>query len=317
MENLYELLFELSNEDRHRIMFLLKEKAMNVTNLSKKLDLTKQEVSRHLSRLCKTELTQKHIDGNYSLTHYGKLAQKQLPGLNFISQHPEYFKTHSVVHLPKEFIDRIGDFEQCNMINTVVEAFCNIDKLVEEAERYIWTITDQYLISSSVLKLFTKAYQKKVRVRNIEIRDSIMPSRQLDWYDSKDREVRRIVRDTKVLAERFVERLDLCLYMSEKEVALVSFPLLDGGLDYIGFTSKEEFVHKWCEDLFKYYWERAVPREQVIEELYNWIQKTPESIEVLQNIAKGKKIIHGKELLPELRKKHLIKQGKILFWACS
>ena len=80
-------------------MFLLEEQALNVTNLSKNLDLTKQEISIHLSRLCKSELTQKNIDGSYNLTYYGKLALKQLPGLKFISKNVDYFKTHSVVHL--------------------------------------------------------------------------------------------------------------------------------------------------------------------------------------------------------------------------
>jgi len=99
--------------------------------------------------------------------------------------------------------------------------------------------------------------------------------------------------------------------MSEREVALVSFPLSDGGFDYIGFSTKDKFTHKWCEDLFKYYWDRAIPRESVIEKLYNWVMKIPESTNVLQNIAKKRKIVYGKELLPELEKKHLIKQGKI------
>ena len=46
MENLCSLLFELSGEDRLRILHQLDKKAMNVTHLSKELDLTKQEVSR-------------------------------------------------------------------------------------------------------------------------------------------------------------------------------------------------------------------------------------------------------------------------------
>ena len=35
MENLYDLLFELLNEDRLRILYQLNKEAMNVTNLSK------------------------------------------------------------------------------------------------------------------------------------------------------------------------------------------------------------------------------------------------------------------------------------------
>ena len=50
MENLCDLLFEVSNKDRLRILLQLDEEAMNVTRLSRELGLTTQESSRHLAR---------------------------------------------------------------------------------------------------------------------------------------------------------------------------------------------------------------------------------------------------------------------------
>jgi predicted transcriptional regulator len=51
--------------------------------------------------------------------------------------------------------------------------------------------------------------------------------------------------------------------MSEKEVAILSFPTLHGKFDYLGFTSKDDETRKWCNDLFMYYWERAEPKHEL------------------------------------------------------
>jgi len=50
MERSFDLLFELSNEDRYKILLLIEEAPLNVTNLSKKAILSLPETSRHLAR---------------------------------------------------------------------------------------------------------------------------------------------------------------------------------------------------------------------------------------------------------------------------
>ena len=131
MENLYELLFELSNEDRYRILINLDREALTVTSISETLNLSKQEVSRHISRLSNAKLTQKRTDGSYYLTQYGKLVLKQIPGLNFISQHKGYFSTHTLTGIPLEFINRIGDLSNSNYSDDVMVVLYNIEKLID------------------------------------------------------------------------------------------------------------------------------------------------------------------------------------------
>lgn len=63
MERLCDVTFELSNEDRLRILQELEGEAMIVTGLSNRLGLTNQEVSRHLSRLGDVRLTTTAPDG--------------------------------------------------------------------------------------------------------------------------------------------------------------------------------------------------------------------------------------------------------------
>lgn len=311
MENLCNLLFELSNEDRLKILHKLAKKGMNVTNLSKALSLSTQETSRHLSRLYEVGLIQKDAKGLNHLNEYGELALKQLVGLRFISLYDDYFRSHSLTHLPREFISRIGDLSNSKPVNEVVVTFANIEKMAQEAKEFILTITDQYLISKSALANFTEAYKRGVIVKNIESRDWVIPSQHMALYTAEDRDVRNRARSNGILLERFGERIDLCLFMSEKEVAVIAFPILDGGFDYLGFTSKDERTHLWCSDVFNYYWNRARDRYTVAEELLRWIRNRPEAISVLRRVAAGKAVLEGKELILELENTHLLKNEKL------
>lgn len=100
MERLCDLLFEISNEDRLRILILLCGGPTNVTGLSKELGVTTQEASRHLSRLGDIGLTEKDSEGLHHITPYGELTLSQIRDLRFTSKHREYFSTHDLSRLP-------------------------------------------------------------------------------------------------------------------------------------------------------------------------------------------------------------------------
>jgi len=313
LQNFCNLLFELSNEDRLGILHKLNKEEMNVTKLSKELNLTTQESSRHVSRLVAVGLVQKDIEGLYHLTFYGKLVLRQIEGLTFTSKHRNYFTSHTLEHLPSAFISRIGDLADSAYVDDVSDAFYRVDKVIKEAEEYLWTITDQYLISA--YPQLREAVEREVKVKNIEIKDWVVsPIVKQAWYTQEavphgqtwDR-----ARTDGLLEERVLGRLDVYLYMSEKEVAGLAFPLPNGRFDYLGFAAKNERSHKWCEDLFQYYWRRARSRTSIVEELYEWIKTRPKAIHLLEEIAKGTKIAYGKELISELERKSLIKHGKL------
>ena len=311
MDNLYELLFELSNKDRHRILIQLNTEEMTVTGLSETLDLTKQEISRHVSRLSKAKLTQKRSNGSYYLTHYGKLALKQLDGFDFISQYQRYFSSHALAHLPNEIIHRIGELNGAQHISDISVTYYNIEKMIQEAEEYVWLITDHYL--SSVFPLYARAHERGVKLRTIEAEDWVVPPEINEGYKTlPERDIQTIndARLSGLLEEGLLKKLGMYLYLSEKEVAIASFPLPDGRFDYIGFSTEDEQGHKWCEDLFTYYWERTINRRSLGEELYHWIKGRPELVDLLVNVVMGKDVSKDEELFSELESKSIIKQGK-------
>ena len=262
MENLCDLLFELSNEDRLRILHQLNKKAMNVTNLSKALGLTTQESSRHISRLGEVGLTKKDVNGLHHISPYGKLILKQLPGLKFTSQHREYFTTHSLQRFPLEFVSRLGDLAESTYTDDIMVAFHNTETMIKEAKEYIWVITNQYIMST--IPLFGKAFERRVKVKTIDPKHWVPPPKLKEGIRAEEAQVAWQARTNGLMEEKMLERLDIYLYMSEKEVATLAFPTLDGKFDYLGFTSTDERVHKWCSDLFQHYWERAETRKEFV-----------------------------------------------------
>jgi predicted transcriptional regulator len=68
METLCGLLFELSSTERLNILLELQGKEHKLSQLSKDLDLTVSETSRHFQRLSEVGLVQKESDGLYKVT---------------------------------------------------------------------------------------------------------------------------------------------------------------------------------------------------------------------------------------------------------
>ena len=245
MKRLCNLLFELSSKDRLKILLELEKKAMRLTSLSKKLNLTVQETSRHLSRLSDAELIKKGGNGFYRSTPYGEHAMKLLPGFQFLSKHREYFITHTTSRLPNEFASRIGDLLNCTFTDDVMVAFHGVETMIQEAQEYVWILSNQILMSTR--PFLEEAVKREVEFRVI-LPEDLIPPPGFEPNPTID----------KVMKMRTLKRVDVVIAMSEKK-ALEVFPTIHGKMDYFVFGTTDERSHKWCKGLFLYYWERAKP----------------------------------------------------------
>ena len=252
MEYLCELLFEVSNEDRLRILLQLDEEAMNVTRLSRELGLTTQESSRHLARLGGVDLTRKDAEGLHHITAYGRLVVRQLQGLGFTSRHRGYFASHVLDRIPQEFVCRLGELTDCNYLDDAVVSLYSIEKLVREAEEHVWSIN--FPVPVSVFPRLREAFERGVRGRLIAPNDFVVHPIVSGGLKGEDRRAMERAGATGLLEQRFIGRMDLILWMSEKEAALVSFPKPDGSFDLLGFASSDERALAWARDLFLHYW---------------------------------------------------------------
>jgi predicted transcriptional regulator len=260
VESLCDIFFELSNEDRLEILFKLQEDHMKVTTLSRELEITTQECSRHVARLSEAKLVEKDPEGFFNLTQYGRASLRLIPSWRFISEHSYYFNAHSLERIPSELVCRIGELRKSTPTENVMVTFHIVESLVRNAEEYIWLMHDQYILNT--LPLLRERLEKGVTFRTFEPR-AREPRRSLDpmrphYIDEDDELFFMKVWESGQVSTRFSDDIEAFLYASEKE-AVVAFPLSEGGFDYLGFYSKDPSMLRFCRDLFDSYWEKGEP----------------------------------------------------------
>ena len=89
---------------------------------------------------------------------------------------------------------------------------------------------------------------------NLGLPEEMMDEREASF----DEEFNLMIMRSGLYEERILN-VPLVMYMSEKELALLSFPKRDGRFDFYGYFSTEEDTLRWCRDLFLHYWEKGTP----------------------------------------------------------
>ncbi|MFW9806841.1 MAG: helix-turn-helix transcriptional regulator [Candidatus Thorarchaeota archaeon] len=248
MEELSQLLFELSNEDRLRILKVLRENPTKLTPLSTELELTVQETSRHLSRMTKAKLIEKESDGSYTITPYGAQLQEVLPSFAFLLKNQEYFMTHRMSTLPRKFISRMGDLVHAKLTDNAIVLLQNVDALISRSKEFVWIMSDQ--ASSSTFPLLMESMARGAEMKVIlpkDIEAPNLPDELLPDF-SKFR--------GGLMEPRHLEKVTHVVILSESE-AILALPDLDGKLDYQGFKIEDEAGLGWCKDLFLHFWADA------------------------------------------------------------
>jgi len=280
IDRLYNTLFELSNEIRHKILLLILEQPTRMTNIANKLELTTPEVSRHLSRMSESKLIQKDIDNLYHLTDYGHQVLNLVQDLEFRTKNRDYFVTHITQNIPDVFKKRLSELAKYQKVDNFMGFLTFIDKKIKEANEYVWLCIDQYpLIAVDSL---LGSVERGVKVKIIEPIELVGPN-----VTFEDRYIIPIGDELPDVIVKTHETKDVYLFISDAGSA-VSFPLKDG-FDYSGFTVSDKELGSWSMDVFSYYWEYAKPKVPVV----------PYQI-ISESKKKGKTItLEGTELTPQ------------------
>ena len=124
--------------------------------------------------------------------------------------------------------------------------------MIQNAEEYIWILSNQVLVS-------TLPYIQEALKRGAEFK-LILPKMVAPPKDATERMLSPIflqaMKDGK-FENRFLEKIDVQICLSEKEVAALCFLNSEGKMDYLGFRATDELAFKWTKSLYSYYWNIA------------------------------------------------------------
>ena len=272
VETVSNLYFELSNEDRLRILQILNDRHEKLTNISKEIEISNQQCMRHLNRLSEVQLIEKKNDGYYKVTQYGEIVLKLHEGYGFLTRRREYFLTHSVSQLPDDFKARIGEFSESVQTTNVMEAISELESIVKESEEYLWVIINKR--TRSVRPFVARAVERGVSIKSISP-ISYVPSVDVK-RDIVEEDELAVIKAESVGQAEVVDSdvFDVYLYLSEKSL-FISFPLEDGAFDYTGFISSNPTALKFCKDLFLYYWGKTkiIPSAEIVKRHLEYVNR--------------------------------------------
>jgi len=254
-----DIFFELSSIERVNILRFIKSEPTRLTSLAKSLGITLQECSRHVGRLTSLGLVVKDSAGVIRLTPYSNQILTQMKSLEFSTRHRDYFIDHTTEHIPPSFQMRIGELSDSLLVDDVMVVFKNIEKMYTEVEEYVLRVTDRLMLTT--IPLLEKAFERGVKQRLLDPEDIVI------YPDYRNTPKLDEALDSGQFIDHTVKSCDFFLSMSEKGVASLSFPRIDGRFDYLGFTSTNPDFHGWCLDLFEHYWATSKPKSR------EWLSK--------------------------------------------
>jgi predicted transcriptional regulator len=241
MSSTAELLFELANTDRLRILTEIEKEPLRLSRVARKLSATVQETSRHLERLSKARLLEKDSTSSYRITSFGKLVLVLLPSFDFLQKRREFFLAHDLSSLPPSFAQRIGELSEHHYVDRLDEGLAHAEQAIKEADEYLWLMSDQQVRQS-----YSHEHPEPVSLR------LILPTGiDLGAFEG----IRKQAGSR--LQIGFVDNVKATIVMNEK-TAVVCFPGLDGRMDFTqGFAGDAHQFHGWCHDLHSFYWEKS------------------------------------------------------------
>jgi predicted transcriptional regulator len=236
-----ELLFELASDERVAMLTEMELQPLRQSDVARKLSLTVQEASRQLERLADARLVSKDSESRYTVTSFGRIVLAILPSFSFVQEQRDFLLTHDLSSLPATFIHRLGELSNHRSISKIDEVMTHLEQVIRGASKYVWIMADQ-----NVHQAYPHEHPAGVPFR------LILPK----YTDSETvQTLRNRIGGTLQIAR--IAEVKLTITMNEKTAA-VYFLNRDGQMDFMrGFASEESTFHRWCEDIYGFFWSQA------------------------------------------------------------
>ena len=254
IEKIAEGFLEVASEQRLNILVCLNEEKISISNMAKKIEATVPEVHRNFTRLTKSGLIEKNVDGFFHLTTLGEIMISQIPAIGFVSKNNQYFRQHFFGDLHSKFIHAIGALSDSQVITGYVKVSEKSKQIYKNAEKFINNILVEASYSSDLMEIIEEKLGKKVTINSIFSDSAIVTSERKASISKLN--IDKFIRNN-TLSRKMKKNVKITLIMNEKEAG-ICFPTTENEVDLgkMIYSSNPEFC-EWCIDYFKHTWESS------------------------------------------------------------
>ena len=239
--NSYSSLFiELANPIRLTLLDLLSKNSYSLSELAQKIDVSKPEVLRHVTRLTNQHIISKYNNQLYQLSNLGTIIITLLEPLEFLLKQVDYFKDH-LIDLPNHLIHKLQLLTNAELIRGFGEAMVKIDQIANLPEN-----KNSYILVHQRFPSIRK--QQKAQNAYIIIPETMKENRPFT-------ETKKIY---EILHIKTLKVVSFGIWYIEDSMAFLCFPDKNNIPDYSeGFFITDEFGLTFVKELWNYFWSEA------------------------------------------------------------
>ncbi len=138
------------------------------------------------------------------------------------------------------FVNRLGELSKSILVADLNEDLFRWEGLIKGAKDYAWVMAPKAM--GHLSRVMAEKIMERVKLRSI--------------FSENIRDAKINLPSGKNVERKLLPEVPVILIISEKE-ASVSFPRIDGNVDYPSFFGSDALFLKWINELFLYYWEHA------------------------------------------------------------
>ncbi|MEM0160353.1 MAG: hypothetical protein QW258_04485 [Thermoplasmata archaeon] len=252
--DLAELLFELSNEHRLKILSILSCNNQNLKDFSKNMTIPKPEIYRNLKRLISAGIIYKDNKNEYALTTSGKIIMMQLQNFLFLENYSNILENHDLNFIPIQFQASIGELKSIKIVVGTIEGFNLTVERFGKAHKY------EHIMTKEIFTSFIDPIKKMIE-NGVEIKLLLQKNAEKEFFDVL--ESIGYKRNGKIRT-RFVDTVEMAILVDENSGEF-NIPFSDGNIDYsTTFYAERENEINWVNNLFKYYWDHKTGDMEII-----------------------------------------------------
>ncbi len=211
------------------------------TQLSKDLNISPAETTRHLNRLMQSNILIKRPDLTYEVTRYGQLLYEKYLEMEYFTDHQDYFDRKDLSAIPMEFMSLLV-ITQGTIIKGPMKVAGELFNMTSGSQIFSWSMSIGPL-EPFILENINKLDQG-VEMRFLQQREQKVPSNYMN--------------STKYNIQfRTLKKVDIGIHVNENR-ALVILPDSRQGIDYSSaIVGDTPTFLRWASMLFEYFWEDA------------------------------------------------------------
>lgn len=242
----------LGNNIRLLIFTEAMKKSVKPSEILKKTDITIQALHKQITNLVESGLVQK-TNGNISLTEFGQNIAGQIPTLDFLIKHWDYFDSHGITDLPTRYFQSIGMLRNCEEIHSTVKVLEKMHSMISSSKVSLKIIVAQYSLDTAQV-MADRLNRGGITLQYIMGENTIVPKGRMAFLKKVGFD--KWLEDKKV-ERRMIKNVKFMMIISEAE-SLILFPDNQHTVQMnSALYSKDEGSLEWCQHLFDDIWNNS------------------------------------------------------------